>query len=415
MGILIYFSESPLHFRKENCYFSFFFSSFYIFLAQQWENCADMSALAALRCAAVLILLPIIFGDHDGVLVDTSLGEAGATSVLWNDDKLFSSDYAFKNMAIKDGDYTNLAWISYGFPTESAPETVYIRLATPVTVSRFSFETKSGSSWDSNWTPWAPTKFELVGSADCENWTVLKSVEGENWTKKDERKEWNVQSDAFYKCLGIRTLQTKNNYVAIHDLKFYKGLTWSFILGSCIDSSDQDGWILLQQRNFSATSNDNNIFARVKWNNYRDGFEDPGIAYWYGLQKMHEKTSSGRWKVTLVFRGKAERCAVFNDFKVDGENEKFKLHVGDEVLQKGFGTNNNWRSYSLDSDNNMAFTTSDSDNDNYASYNCATLGGWLGGWWHPKSCADYCPNCKNDVVYDDINWITHTFMAMKRI
>jgi len=186
-----------------------------------------MSALAALRCAAVLILLPIIFGDHDGVLVDTSLGEAGATSVLWNDDKSYSADYAFKNMAIKDGDYTNLAWISYGFPTESAPETVYIRLATPVTVSRFSFETKSGSSWDSNWTPWAPTKFELVGSADCENWTVLKSVEGENWTKKDERKEWNVQSDASYECLGIRTFETKNNYVAIHDLKFYKASSTS--------------------------------------------------------------------------------------------------------------------------------------------------------------------------------------------
>jgi len=174
-----------------------------------------MSALAALRCAAVLILLPIIFGDHDGVLVDTSLGEAGATSVLW-DQKSFSADYAFKNMT--------LYWISNGFPTESAPETVYIELADPVNVARFSFRSASGSRWSSNWTPWAPTKFELVGSADCENWTVLKSVEGENWTKKDERKEWNVQSDAFYKCLGIRTLQTKNNHVAIHDLKFYKDL-----------------------------------------------------------------------------------------------------------------------------------------------------------------------------------------------
>jgi len=193
-----------------------------------------MSSLAV-TCATVLILLPsqaqAQFYDYDSVPVDTSLGEAGATSVLWNNEK-FSADYAFKNMSRlplwakekKHAPYTIFTWNSYGWVNESAPQTVYIRLAEPVTVLRFSFRSGSGSSWNSNWTPWAPTKFELVGSADCENWTVLKSVEGENWTKKDERKEWNVQSDAFYKCLGIRTLQTKNNHVAIHDLKFYKDL-----------------------------------------------------------------------------------------------------------------------------------------------------------------------------------------------
>jgi len=227
-----------------------------------------MSSLAV-TCATVLILLPsqaqAQFYDYDSVPVDTSLGEAGATSVLWNNEK-FSADYAFKNMSRlplwakekKHAPYTIFTWNSYGWVNESAPETVYIRLADPVTVVRFSFRSGSGSSWNSNWTPWAPTKFELVGSADCENWTipkfsqyeglctnyskgekydtfkcdnhhqnwtVLKSVEGENWTKEDEKKEWNVQSDASYKCLGIRTFKTQSKspwFVSIYDLKFYK-------------------------------------------------------------------------------------------------------------------------------------------------------------------------------------------------
>ena len=37
-----------------------------------------------------------------------------------------------------------LYWISNGFPTESAPETVYIELADPVTVVRFRSTTQLG-------------------------------------------------------------------------------------------------------------------------------------------------------------------------------------------------------------------------------------------------------------------------------
>jgi len=190
------------------------------------------------------------------------------------------------------------------------------------------------------------------------------------------------------------------------------GPTWSEILGGCIDSSDQDGWILLQRRDVRATKDANigNIFARMKWKDYKAGFEDSDIAYWYGLQKMHEKTSSGRWKVAFVFlyASGTTRCSVFNDFKIDGENEKFKLHVGEMVVK--FWENDK-PGDSFDFYNNMKFSTSDSDNDNRGDVHCAADYGV--GWWY-KSCllsdsiADTCINC-NYVVG------AYTVLAMKRI
>jgi len=199
------------------------------------------------------------------------------------------------------------------------------------------------------------------------------------------------------------------------------GLTWSNILGDCIESSDQDGWIFLQRRDVQTTSNDDNIFARMKWIDYKAGFEESGNAFWLGLQEMHEKTSSGRWKVALVFDCWRllgySKCAVFNDFKVDGENEKFKLHVGAEVSRYGFRSGQ-----TLDWNNNMAFTTSDSDNDDFHNGNCAEFR--LGGWWMGRrgagtGCAWYCPNCKYGCNFakdsDCKNSCTGTYMAMKRI
>jgi len=380
-----------------------------------------------------------------------NIGTPGASSVYgFNLPK-----YAFQNSS------------NYWSSISRLPQSIWIKLATPCQIAKLGFSSEGNM--------YAPRRFDIIGSSNCADpWTVLLHVADSGFTKtsRSQFKTWTVpqQNRRAFKCIGLKIETTykcciryySGDYVALKNIQMWgrdrcssaenslkeenyrlknentaikaenerlkmkleatshktgipqgsgltcTPLTWSFILGSCIHSYDQDGWILLQQRTVNATSNDDNIFARMKWNNYRDGFEDPGIAYWYGLQKMHEKTSSGRWKVALVFRcGGDDQCAVFNDFKIDGENEKFKLHVGAEVSRKGFPSG-----LTLDYNNEMAFTTSDSDNDKLGSRNCAAYSTILGGWWH-KACAYYCPNCQK--LNDRNPGCTHTFMVMKRI
>jgi len=390
-----------------------------------------------------------------------NIGTPGASSVYgFNLPK-----YAFQNSS------------NYWSSISRLPQSIWIKLATPCQIAKLGFSSEGNM--------YAPRRFDIIGSSNCADpWTVLLHVADSGFTKtsRSQFKTWTVpqQNRRAFKCIGLKIETTykcciryySGDYVALKNIQMWgrdrcssaenslkeenyrlknentaikaenerlkmkleatshetgipqgtNGLTWSFILRSCIDevASDQDGWILLQQRNILATSNDDNIFARMKWNNYRDGFEESGNAYWYGLQKMHEKTSSGRWKVALVFHcgpmcGEVDKCAVFNDFKVDGENEKFKLHVGAEVLQP-FSRAKRFKYGTLDYANNIAFTTSDSDNMvGYHSVQCATNDGWLGGWWfryHESMCGYHCPNSQVSVVNSGC---THTFMVMKRI
>merc|ERR1712168_1361771 len=145
-----------------------------------------------------------------------------------------------------------------------------------------------------------------------------------------------------------------------------------------------------------------NVFARKRWNDYKNGFEEAGNAYWLGLQKMHEKTSKGEWEFALVYQGcnhGQNPCAVFKDFKVDSEKANFKLYLGQEVKNK-------FITY-LKYHNNMPFTTIDRDNDKWYR-NCAADRG--GGWWMISGCTNYvCPTCGIPQPIE----CTHSYIVMK--
>merc|ERR1711970_334280 len=184
------------------------------------------------------------------------------------------------------------------------------------------------------------------------------------------------------------------------------GLKWSSILGGCVKPEDANGWILLQQRDVTAK----NAFALKYWNDYKNGFQESGNAYWLGLQEMHEKTLTGRWKVVLAFRCEGQiKCLAHEDFKVDSENANFMLHLGPEVNRKDIPASETF-SYS----SNNPFSTIDRENDKRSDENCARE--WEGGWWH-EDCYYLCLNCKDPIgkSSEDLIKGCDTYMTMKNM
>ena len=64
---------------------------------------------------------------------------------------------------------------------------------------------------DEAWTR-APKTFDIVGSHDCSDWKILKSVRNVRFTSGGQTKSWNIscESQKPYECFGIDALEPKN-------------------------------------------------------------------------------------------------------------------------------------------------------------------------------------------------------------
>jgi len=176
------------------------------------------------------------------------------------------------------------------------------------------------------------------------------------------------------------------------------------------DISKSDDWIILQQRKF--LDGDTDQFQVNTWENYKNGFGALNeTAYWMGLEKMHQMTSSGTWQLFIVVKLKNNQYhfnyLIYDDFKIGSEILGYKLHVGSQ--RETYGIFGYLKRY-LTENNGCPFSTKDRDNDIYTS-NCAQNYG--GGWWF-KSCHQICLNCKKQPVGGS-EVVTETHMGMRRV
>ncbi|XP_058123388.1 ficolin-1-like [Anopheles ziemanni] len=143
------------------------------------------------------------------------------------------------------------------------------------------------------------------------------------------------------------------------------------------------GWTMFQRRI------DRSVDFHRNWTMYKHGFGNINGEHWLGLEKLHIMTSSGRHELLVLledFEGNSA-YALYDEFKIASEEEKYKLTVG-----KYSGTAGD----SLTYHNGMKFSTFDKDNDGYGSTHCAEA--YEGGWWYRK--------CFRWFVFHELNLVT---------
>ena len=144
----------------------------------------------------------------------------------------------------------------------------------------------------------------------------------------------------------------------------------------CDQDTDGGGWIVVMRQQDGSV----NFFR--PWLDYKHGFGSPDGEFWAGNELLHRLTKERPMQLRIDledFDGNTA-YALYNEFQVGAEEDKYRLHVfgysgtaGDSLIDIDDEDNNH---------DGMQFTTFDFDNDNYY-YNCAER--WQGGWWY-NSC-----------------------------
>ncbi|KFB50577.1 AGAP012000-PA-like protein [Anopheles sinensis] len=133
------------------------------------------------------------------------------------------------------------------------------------------------------------------------------------------------------------------------------------------------GWTVFQRRM------DGSVDFYRDWESYKNGFGDIDGEHWLGLEKLHLMTRSGRHELLVLLKDFEENLAyaLYDDFKIGSETEKYNLTVGNYSGTAGD---------KLTHHNGMKFTTSDQDNNpRDGRENCAIS--YKGAWWFQR-CYD---------------------------
>ena len=162
----------------------------------------------------------------------------------------------------------------------------------------------------------------------------------------------------------------------------------------CDMATDDGGWTVIQRRE------DGSVDFYKTWMEYKTGFGNLDNEFWLGNDKINRLTKGRNMKIRFDledFKGN-KAYAVYSMFYIDGEDEKYKVHVGSYEGNAGD---------SFSYHNGMKFSTKDSDNDEDRISNCAKT--YNGAWWY-NECYHSNLNGRylnqNKVNYSAVVWVS---------
>ena len=168
--------------------------------------------------------------------------------------------------------------------------------------------------------------------------------------------------------------------------------------------TDGGGWTVIQRRIDGSTD-----FQRG-WSDYKHGFGDVENNMWIGLENMHYLASpnaSTSLRIDLKHRLKGDELffAKYRSFQISDENDRYRIRVSGYSGTAGDAFN---MLPSHVTNNNMVFSTKDSDNDNNLVANCANY--FKGGWWY-----NGCHNCQLNGLFPSTDTSSARYMSWRTI
>lgn len=160
----------------------------------------------------------------------------------------------------------------------------------------------------------------------------------------------------------------------------------------CDMDTPPKGWLMIQRRF------DGSLAFNQNWKTYKDGFGDVIREFWLGNDNIFLLTNQGHYELRIdLWDFEGNRVyAIYQNFKIEGERDNYKLHIGD---YKGSAKD------SFGKHNGLMFSTPDNDNDKWSQYHCAKE--WEAGWWF-TNCWFTILNGpyynKSNVSYRGISW-----------
>ncbi|XP_009887203.1 PREDICTED: LOW QUALITY PROTEIN: fibrinogen-like protein 1 [Charadrius vociferus] len=158
----------------------------------------------------------------------------------------------------------------------------------------------------------------------------------------------------------------------------------------CDMDTEGKGWTVVQRNSYTTE-----ITWKESWTTYKYGFGNVQGDHWLGTEYLHLLTQQGTYKVRFVVRDKANvtHYAEYDIFRVESEASGYPLRLG-RFSGDGDDYLTSYHPKKGGIHDNMKFSTTDRDQDQYSG-NCANS---YGGWWYDR-CQNVLLNAKKTILW----------------
>jgi len=164
--------------------------------------------------------------------------------------------------------------------------------------------------------------------------------------------------------------------------------TLGLLVGVYCDRDCDEEWMVIQRNIKDGVK----YFEDKKWKDFENGFGDlKSSKFWYGLKALHCFTQTGQWelRIDFQFENKTWSHLYYKTFSVGPESKEYPLTIG------GFNGITPTDPFVTIPLNGRRFSTSDNDNDEHVTTNCAAT---YSAWWHNK-CYHINPNIHATTIH----------------